>query len=95
VASLPKQYAINSLLDEHHFRKATSHHIATCYLTYKQCLKIKSFIVNTNNHLNEIFPSFDSLNRELSSGFHLVDIFSNYFSFHLVNQKDADAKITY
>jgi len=59
----------------------------------KQLLKVKSPIVNTNNHLNEVFPSFDSLNKELSSGFHLVDTFSDYFSFYSVNRKDADAKL--
>ena len=49
-------------------------------------MKIKSSIINTNNHLNEIFPAFDSLNRKLSLGFHLVNTFHNCFSFYLVNQ---------
>jgi len=38
--------------------------------------------------VNENFPSFDNLNKKLSSGFHLVDMFSNHFSFLSVNQKD-------
>jgi len=58
-------------------------------------IKIKSLIVDTNNHLNEVFPSFDSLCKELSHGFHLVDTFPDWFSFHTVNQKDTDAKIAY
>ena len=33
---------------------------------------------------------FDSLNKELSPGFHLVDTFLNYFSFLSVNQKNPD-----
>jgi len=45
--------------------------------------------------LNEIFPAFDSLNRKLSLGFHLVNTFPNCFSFHSVNQKDANTRITY
>jgi len=51
------------------------------YITTKQWLKIKSSIVNTNNWLNEKFPSFNSLNKEISPGFCLVDIFSDCFSF--------------
>jgi len=58
-------------------------------------LRIKSFIVDTNNWLNEIFSSFNSLNRELSLGFCLVDTFSSHFSFHPVNQKDTNTKITH
>jgi len=93
--SLSKQHAINSLLDKHHSKKAKPHHMAMAYLTSKQWLKIKSPIVDTNNHSNEIFPSFDSLNRELSSSFHLVDTFPNLFSFHSVNWKNTNAKIAY
>ena len=47
-------------------------------------------IVNTNNHLNENFSSFDSLNKELSLGFYLVNTFPNYFSFLSVNCKDPE-----
>lgn len=57
------------------------------HLISKQWLKIESPIINTNNQLNEVFSSFDSLNKEISPGFHLIDIFSNYFSFISVNQK--------
>ena len=86
---------INSLLNKHHPKKAKPYCMATAYLTSKQWLKIKSSIVNTNNCLNENFPFFDSLNKELSPSFHLVDIFPNCFSFHLVNWKDANAKIAH
>ena len=87
--SLPKQHTINSLLDEYHSKKTT------CYLISKQCLKVKSSIVNIKNHLNKIFLVFDSLNRELSSGFCLVDTFPDYFFFHLANQKDVNVKIAH
>jgi len=84
---------INFLLNKHHSKKAKPHHMAMAYLTSKQWLKIKSSIVDTNNHSNEIFPSFDSLSRELSPSFYLVDTFSNHFSFHSVNWKDTNVKI--
>ena len=61
----------------------------------KQHLKIKSFIVDTKNCLNEVFLAFDSLNKELFPGFYLIDNFSNHFSFHSVNQKDTDTKAIY
>ena len=51
--------------------------------------------MDTKNHLNKIFVAFYSLNRVLFASFCLVDTFPNHFSFHLVNQKDADAKIAY
>ena len=86
---------INSLLNEHHSKKGKPHHMATAYLTSKQWLKIKSLIVDTNDYLNENFPSFNSLNRELSPSFHLVDTFPDCFSFHLVNWKDAKIKIAH
>ena len=51
--------------------------------------------MNTNNWLNENFPYFGSLNKELSPGFCLLDIFSNCFSFYSVNQKNSDTKFAY
>ena len=85
MVSFSKQYMINSLLDKHHSRKTISHHMTTFYLIPKQCLKIESSIVNTNNHLNKIFPVFDSLNRELSFSFGLMNTFPDYFFFYLAN----------
>ena len=95
IVSLSRQDIINSLLDEHYSKKATPHHMVTFHLTSKQQLKIKSPIINTNNHLNRIYSAFDSLNKKLSSDFCLVDTFPDCFSFHLVNCKDIDTKIAY
>jgi len=66
--------------------------MATSQLTFKQNLKIKSPIVNINHCLNQILPVFNNLNKELSPGFHLVDIFPNHFSFNVVKRKDAKAR---
>ena len=95
--TLSKQHAINSLLDEHYSnysKKATLHHMTTSHLTPNQLLKIKNSVVNTNNHLNEVFPSFDSLNKELSSSFHLVDTFSDHFFFIQLTEKTLMQKCT-
>ena len=61
-------------------------------LTSKQYLKIKSLIVDINNCLNQVLLVFDSLNRELSLGFHLINNFPNYFFFHTADCKDAEAR---
>ena len=51
--------------------------------------------MNTNNHLNGIFPTFDNLNHEFSPSSCLIDNFPDYFPFHLVSCKDANAKTAY
>jgi len=86
---------INTLLDKQHSKKAKPHCMATVHLMYKWYLKIKSLIIDTNNCLNKVFPFFNSLNKELSLGFHLVNNFSDHFSFYSVNQKDANTIITH
>ena len=68
------QYAINALLDKQHSKQAKPHHMATSQLTPKQNQKIKSSIIDINHHLNQVLPAFGNLNKELSPGFHLVDI---------------------
>ena len=87
VASLPKQHAINSLLNYHHSKEAKLHWLTIDNFTEKQRLKIKSSVVDTNNYLNEIHPSFNRLHRELSPGLCLCDNLSNCFSFYKVDKK--------
>ena len=75
VVSLSKQYAINLLLDNQYSKKAKPHYLLIGNLTDKQCLKIKSSIVDTKNHLNKVHPFFNRLYKELLSRFNLVDNF--------------------
>jgi len=58
-------------------------------------MTIKSSVVNANNYLNGIFPSFDTFNREFHSGNELVDLFSDCFSFHKVNHSSEKSKSHY
>lgn len=51
--------------------------------------------MDINNCLNQVFPTFDNLNRELSPGFHLIDTFPNHFFSHTVNCKDAEVRTTH
>ena len=64
-------------------------------MTFKQHLKIKSSIIDTNNHLNGVFSLFNSLNSKFSSGSRLINIFSSCFSFYKVNHKDKGSKATH
>ena len=64
-------------------------------LTFKQHQKIKSAIVNLNNHLNSLFPSFDNFYKRLFFRFCLIDNFSNCFYFYTINHKDKEIKNTH
>jgi len=64
-----QKHAIISLLDDQHFKKITSHCMATSLLIPKQQAKIQSSIIDINNCLNEVLPSFDFLNVELLPSF--------------------------
>ena len=64
-------------------------------MTFKQYLKIKSSVTNTNNCLNRVFPSFDFLNSKFSSELRLIDIFSSHFSFHKANHCNKENKAAY
>ena len=56
---------------------------------------IKNSVVNANNHLNGIFPSFNSLNKEFHPGNRLVDSFSDCFSFHKADHSSRESKSLY
>ena len=43
-----------------------------------------------DNCFNKVFPSFDPLNPEFSSGCRIIDIFSSCFSFHLFSKYNDD-----
>jgi len=64
-------------------------------MTSKQCLKIKSSIIDANNHLNGTFPLLNTLNSKISTRIRLIDSFSSHFSFYIVNYKDKKSKNAY
>ena len=91
-AILPSNHVINTILKSRHFKNASPYCFSLENITFKQWLKIKSSIVDTNNHLNGIFPFFDSLNSKFSPQFRLIDKFPNCVSFHQANCKDKKSK---
>jgi len=84
--SLFTNYTIKSLFECHYALYLNLHYLLLNKVTLKQRLKIKSSIIDANNHLN-VVSSFNSWHKELSPGFCLVDIFQNHFSFNSVDQK--------
>ena len=88
VAFLPKNYALNLLLNNQHSKKVILYWLLLGNLMSKQHLKLKSSIVNSNNHLNSLFSFFNNLHKKLSAGFQSVDSFSDHFSFYIVNHKN-------
>jgi len=89
-----KHHIINLLLDNHYLKKFKPYYLAIGYLTDKQCSNVKSSIFDINNCLNKVFPTFNRLYKELSSGFQLVNTFSDCISFHTMNYKDNKIKNT-
>jgi len=58
----------------------------------RQQLLLKGPIVDENNRLNRIFPSFDSFSNEFSLGDRLIDIFASHISFHSTNRKNEKSR---
>ena len=92
IVLLSKQYAISTLIDIHHSKQAIPHCMAINHLTSKQSQKIKSSIVEINHYFNQVLLVFDNLNKELSPGFQLLNIFSDYSFFNTVKCKDVKEK---
>ena len=67
---------------EKEFSSLSYHHFSLEYIISKQQTATKSSIVDANSHLNGIFLSFDSLNKEFYLENRLVNSFSNCFSCH-------------
>ena len=92
---LPSNHTIKTLFESRYSNGSHLHCLSLENITSKQWLNIKSSIVDTNNHLNGIFPSFYSFNSEFSPDFRLIDLFSSCFSFYQANCKDKDCKTTH
>jgi len=85
--SLPPNHIISSILESRNSSSHESHHISLDKLIPRQCSIIKGSLVNMDNRFNKVFPSFSPFNYEFSPGNRLINIFSNCFSFHSLNEK--------
>ena len=76
----PFNHIIKLLLERRHNQNSQEYCLALGNMMFKQQQKLKSSIIDINNHLNGIFSSFDSLNDIFHPGHRLIDNFSSYFS---------------
>ena len=91
--TLSSNHTIKFLLEIRHTNNTSPHYLLLENITSKQRQKIKSPIIDTNNHLNGIFSSFDSVNNRFSSGFKLLIFFLVIFSFIKQTTKTKKAKL--
>ena len=66
--------------------KPIPHSINT--LTNRQKTIVKDHLINSNNKLFEVFPSFSPLHLKFNLGSRIVDKFSDRFSFNLSNREE-------
>ena len=85
-AALPENHLIKTLMDDP---------LNTCYklpphsinmLTDRQKIFIKEHLMDSNNKLYGVSPSFSPFNPEFNPGSRITDIFPNQISFNLANK---------
>ena len=52
----------------------------------------KGYLINSNDKLYRVFPTFSSLHPEFNPGSRIIDLFSDCFSFNLANREKNDKK---
>jgi len=87
---LPDNHILRNLLNNNHpsNKLYNSHNIGS--LTNRQRSLTKGHLVDSNIKSYGIFPSFSPLDPEFFPGHHIIDNFSNCFSFNLVNKKEKN-----
>jgi len=87
---LPPNHIIRDLMDDvpNLFKKPNPHAVSSLMSQQKNIAK--GHLIDSCNKAYGIFPSFSSLSREFTPGFHLTDNFSDRFSFNLVNKTEKD-----
>ena len=81
-SSLPSNHIISNILSSNKMQERSCHISFIDYFTAKQRIQLKSLLINVDNKCNEVFPSFSFFNKEFEPGNRLIDLFSDYFSFH-------------
>jgi len=81
-SSLLSNHIINNILSSNKSQEQNCHNASIDHLTNKQRLCLKSPLINVDNKYNKFFPSFSFFNEEFKPGNHLINVFSDCFSFH-------------
>jgi len=79
---MTSNHIINNILSFNGSQEQSYHNASINYLTPKQRLCLKSPLINVDNKYNKFFPSFSFFNKEFKLGNHLIDLFSDCFSFY-------------
>ena len=82
LSSLPSNHIIHSILSSNGLQEHKSHIASIDHLMAKQRMKLKSSLIDVDDKCNEIFLSFSFFNNKFITRKHLVDTFSDCFSFH-------------
>ena len=91
---VPINHIFKSILESRYSNNNSIDCLLLEKLTPKQQLNIKESIVDANNRLNRVFPSFIPFSSEFLPGNRLIDIYSSYFFFILqTNIKNAEKHI--
>ena len=90
VHSLPPNHLIRSLIDSSNSRSFSQHPNSLNSLTNHQQSLIKSHVVDIDNRINGIFPSFSPLHFEFSPGHRVIDNFSDCIVFNLHSKQKED-----
>ena len=87
---LPANHILKNLLNDNPppLKSNNSHNIGS--LTNRQRSLAKGHLINSSIKSYGIFLSFTPLDSEFSPGHHIIDNFSNCFSFNLVNKKEKN-----
>ena len=85
-AALPKNHLIRSLMNDSH--NLLTNHSPHSIKWFTECQKsnIKGYLIDSNNKLFRVSPSFSPLNSEFIPGSRVVDIFPDQFLFNLANK---------
>ena len=83
-------HLVQTLMDDPSNLPTQQHPNLLNTLTSCQRSLIKGHLVDSNNKLYGIFPSFSPLHLELFPGFRIIDNFPEQFSFNLSNKEKSD-----
>ena len=88
--ALLSSHLVQTLMDDLSNLPTQQHPNLLNTLTSHQRSLIKGHLVDSNNKLYGIFPSFSPLHLELFPGFRIIDNFPEQFSFNLSNKEKSD-----
>ena len=87
---LPSNHILRNLINDSTPSPFSPNPHSIGLLTNHQRTITKGYLIDSYNKSHGIFPSFSPLNPEFSPGHHIMDNFSDRFSFKLVNKKEKE-----